>query len=174
MRKGKNNMRGSGKDIMYSGDEASDSDWWRQSAGSFHCCMVNWSSGLSQDSEVHGEKDHEKQDGSNDGSRTLREWTVKNSASMHTTSIKRSGFWKLAKRKMTRREKMCSIVREEAVVGSGAVECVTSRKRMLHLRVIRDSRIKAERDMDMRVGGNKIKTKGKVTVTWWTDLGAAT
>ena len=61
-------------------------------------------------------------------------------------------------------------LREEAVVDSGAVECVTSKKRMPHLR--------AEETPESRrgetctcAGGNEIKKEGKVTVNWRTDLG---
>ena len=47
-------------------------------------------------------------------------------------------------------------IREEAVVDSGAVGCVTSKKSMSHLWT--------------GAGGNEIKKEGKVTVNWRTDL----
>ena len=61
-------------------------------------------------------------------------------------------------------------IREEAVVGSGAVECVTSKKRKPHLRAEETS--ESRRGESWRcAGGNEIKKERKVTVNWWTDLG---
>ena len=61
-------------------------------------------------------------------------------------------------------------IREEAVVDSGSVECVTSKKRMLHLRV--EGTPESRRGETWTcAGGNEIKKEGKVTLNWRTDWG---
>ena len=60
--------------------------------------------------------------------------------------------------------------RAEAVLDSGAVECVTSRKRMPHLRVEETPESRRGETWTC-AGGNEIKKEGKVTVNWRTDLG---
>ena len=61
-------------------------------------------------------------------------------------------------------------IREEAVVDSGSVECVTSKKRMLYLRV--EGTPESRRGETWTcAGGNEIKKEGKVTLNWRTDLG---
>ena len=58
--------------------------------------------------------------------------------------------------------------REEAVVDSGAVECMTSKKRMPHLR---EETPESRGETWTCAGENEIKKEGKVTVSWLTDLG---
>ena len=62
--------------------------------------------------------------------------------------------------------------KEEAVVDSGVVECLTSRKRMPQLRVEERSEYRRGESCTC-AGGNDITKDGKVTVKWRTDLGAA-
>ena len=61
-------------------------------------------------------------------------------------------------------------ITEEAVVDSGAVECVVSKKRMPHLRV-EETPESRRRKTRTCAGGNEIKKEGKVTVNWRTDMG---
>ena len=97
----------------------------------------------------------QREDGYKDDSRTSKGGIVKEVESTHTTNIKHSAFWKLSdKETWQRNRKMRSTkgkwVLEEAVVPSGAVECVTCRKRMPHFESRRDARIKTRRGGDMR------------------------
>ena len=63
-------------------------------------------------------------------------------------------------------------VREEAVVDSGAVECVTSRKRMPHWRVEETAESRRRQTWTCTcTGGNEIKHEDRVTVNWRSDLG---
>ena len=61
-------------------------------------------------------------------------------------------------------------VREEAVVDSGAVECMTSRKRMPHL-TVEETPESRRGDTWTYAGGNEIKKEGKLTINWRTCLG---
>ena len=61
-------------------------------------------------------------------------------------------------------------IREKAVVDSSAVECVTSKKRMPHLRV-EDTPESRRRETRTCAGGNEIKKEGEVTVDWRADSG---
>ena len=66
-------------------------------------------------------------------------------------------------------------IREEAVVDSGAVECVASKKRMPHLRLEETPESRRAETWTCG-GGNDIKMEGKVavvTVSWRTDLGTS-
>ena len=59
-------------------------------------------------------------------------------------------------------------IRQEAAVDSGAVECVTSKKRMLHLI---EETPESRGETRTCAGGNVIKKEGKETVNWRTDWG---
>ena len=61
-------------------------------------------------------------------------------------------------------------VRDEVVVDSGAVECVTSKKRMPHMRVEKTPEPRRGETWTC-AGGSEIKKEGKVTVNWRTDSG---
>ena len=91
----------------------------------------------------------------------------------HTTSIKHSAFWKLSERKRTERgnRNTCSTsrilageAREEAVVDSGAVECVTSRKSMPH------SRVEETPEPDRREIMPLAKDRGMFTLDTWIGM----
>ena len=61
-------------------------------------------------------------------------------------------------------------LREEAVVDTGAVECVSSKKRLPHLRVEETPEFRRGKTWTC-AGGGEIQKEGKVTVNWRTDLG---
>ena len=74
-----------------------------------------------------------------------------------TAKIKHSAFWRPSERRSRQRNQRYMFdksdtgewIREEAVVDSGAVECVTSKKRMPHLRLEETSESRGE-NVDMR------------------------
>ena len=63
-------------------------------------------------------------------------------------------------------------IKEEAVVGRGAADCVTSRKRVPHLKV--EETPESWRGATWTCGGgHEIKKEGKVTINWVTGSGAS-
>ena len=63
-------------------------------------------------------------------------------------------------------------IKEEAVVDSGAVECVTSRNRVPHLKV-EETPGSRRGETWTCAGGREIKMEGKVTVHWTTESGVS-
>ena len=63
-------------------------------------------------------------------------------------------------------------IKEEAVVGSGAIECVTSRRRVPHLKVEETPELWCGATWTCG-GGQEIKKEGKVTINWVTESGAS-
>ena len=117
-----------------------------------------------------------RENGYKDDSRTSKGGIVKEAT--RTTHIKQSAFWKLSeKRTIQRNRYLCSTesdnrkrVRGDAVDDSVAVECVTCRKRMPHLRV-EETPESRRGETWTGAGGNEIKKEGKVTVNWQIDVG---
>ena len=148
-RKGNSSMKGSSMGSINSVNEASDIDWWTHSYGSqyssqpeedMHFCMSSESKVQSQRCMVHQiRRCRERMD-----TRKVQERPEKAPSrrrSQHPTKIWPSAFKRTSEKK-TKQELMYVFdksdnrkwVREEAVDG-GAVECVTSKKRLPHLRV---------------------------------------
>ena len=63
-------------------------------------------------------------------------------------------------------------IKEEAVVDSGAVECVTSRNRVPHLKVEETPESRRGETWTC-AGGKEIKKEGKVTIHWTTESGVS-
>ena len=123
-------------------DDDSDSDWVAQSDGTqpeedIHFFTVNESSVQSQGCERHRDEGLQT-DGYRDSSIISRDGTIDVEGSAHLTSTKHSAFWKVSERRITQRKNRSTDVfdsshkgkwvTEKLVVGSGAVECGTSRK----------------------------------------------
>ena len=78
-------------------------------------------------------KKMQREDGHKGNLRTSKESTIKEEGSTLTTDTKHSAF--SIREDVFHKSDNGKWIREEAVVDSGAVECVTSKKRIPHLRV---------------------------------------
>ena len=157
-------------------DEAGDMGWWVQSDGSqhsleedIHLCLLSARKMQNQRHEAHRKKDAE------------RGWTqgeFKNVQGEESTHNKRYQALSILEtiREEDEAEEPTYVfdksdngkwIREEAVVDSCAVECVTSKKRMPHVRV-QETPESRRGETWTCAGGIEIKKEGKVTVNWRT------
>ena len=136
---------------MYSVDEAGDIDWWAESDGSqhssqseeeMHFCMLRESNVQNQRHEVHQKEDAEK--GWTQGKYDERPRKHRERSEVNTrTRYQALSILETISEEDEAEEPMYVFdksdngkwIREETVVDRGAVECVTSRKRMPHVRL---------------------------------------
>ena len=179
-------MKGSSNGSIYSVDEAGDIDWWAQSDGSHHSsqseeeihfCMLSESKVQNQRHEVHQKKDAE------------RGWTqekFKTDQRKHRQGRRvntNNRYQALSILETIREEDEADEptyvfdksdtgkwIREDAVVDSGAFECVTSKEIMPHL-TVEETPESRRGETWTCAGGNEIRKEGDVTVSWRTDFG---